>query len=132
MHRCLIRSLLSGIIMLMLGVPAALATPLSHNLQTPAASEGLLFVENVGQFDARARFQVRGDTNLFLADDALWLTVFEPDKAGEAANEPLPRTRTAAPSSRRGVNLKLSFTGANAHPHLEPFGRLDTHMCRTL
>jgi hypothetical protein len=80
-----------------------------------------MFTENVGQFDERARFQVRGsDRTLWLAEDAIWVTVAE------------------------AVNLRLSFVGANPsttlrrgsgqgsghrpHPRLEPFNRLDTRL----
>jgi hypothetical protein len=68
-------------------------------------SAPLMFIENVGQFDQRARFQVRGgDATLWLAEGGLWMTVGE------------------------GVNLKVGFVGANLHPRLEPFNRLDTHV----
>ena len=95
----------------------------------------VMFIENVGQFDDRARFQVRGATGgtMWLADDAIWLTVFE--QRSEGAEEqgsgrgfsfaPL-HPRTSAPLPRKGVNLKLSFVGANPRPRLEPFDRLDT------
>lgn len=74
-----------------------------------------MFVENAGQFDADARFQVRrGNTTSYLADDALWFSVLEPGNEEE--------------ETRKGVNLKISFPGANAHARLEPFDRLDTHV----
>jgi hypothetical protein len=41
-------------------------------------SAPLMFVENVGQFDEGARFQVRGgNATIYLADDAVWITVVE-------------------------------------------------------
>jgi len=40
-----------------------------------------LFIENVGQFAEGARFQMFGGDALWLADDALWLTVLEPESA---------------------------------------------------
>jgi hypothetical protein len=74
-----------------------------------------MFVENVGQFDVSARFQARrGNTTIYLADDALWLTISEQVNA-EA-------------ELRRGINLKLSFPGADPHPRLEPFDRVSTHV----
>jgi len=87
----------------------------------------LLFIQNVGQFDDRARFQVRGDALRFLTDDALWFTVFAPRRpfvlgreGGQLQDQPdLPP---------QGANIKLSFTGANAHPRLEGFNRLATHV----
>ncbi len=46
---------------------------------TPAAEPGgLLFIENAGQFDPAARFQVWGGSGtVWLAEDAIWLTVVE-------------------------------------------------------
>jgi hypothetical protein len=76
-------------------------------------SAPVMFIENIGQFSASARFQVRGDpATMWLAEDAIWFTI---DTEAKREDEPL-----------RGVNLKLSFPGANPHPRLEPFDRLDT------
>ena len=73
-----------------------------------------MFVENVGQFDPGARFVLPGaSTTLFLADDALWLTMVERDPG-------------SAEAVTKGVHLRLSFAGATPHPRLEPFGRLNT------
>ena len=42
---------------------------------SPEAGDSLLFIENVGQFDAGARFQVWGGSGtVWLADGALWIT----------------------------------------------------------
>jgi pimeloyl-ACP methyl ester carboxylesterase len=89
----------------------------------------VMFIENVGQFDEGARFQVRGGPGsaMWLAEDAIWVTLLEPD-------EPEPRRRglpdfsqvRREPQPRKGVHVKLSFVGANPHPQLEPFGRLET------
>ena len=90
-------------------------------------SSPVMFIENVGQFDKRARFQVRGDTStMWLADDAIWITVMDrPDGStrqddGEAFSE--------AYRPQRGVNLELSFPAANPDTCLEPFDHLDTHV----
>ena len=75
----------------------------------------LMFVENVGQFDAGARFQVRrGDTVIHLAKDALWFTILESAKGQESA--------------LKGVHLKLSFPGADPAARLVPFDRLQTRV----
>ena len=78
-----------------------------------------MFIENVGQFPDGARFQVWGGaTTAWLAEDAVWFTIVERgpiDTEVEREDEPL-----------RGVSLKLGFPGANPHPRLEPFDRLDT------
>ncbi len=104
----------------------------SHILQA-RHNAPLLFIENVGQFDPRARFQVRGDSvTLWLAEEGLWITMVKP---------PTPRSFPTlgggglpAPwmgegeGGGAGVHLKLSFLGANPQPRLEPFHRLHTHV----
>jgi len=103
------------------------------------AQNSLMFIANVGQFDERARFQVRGaSASMFLAEDALWLTVIDPQsltdakrRPGEHAKPPaLARAQGGAAGSPapHGVNIKLSFVGANPHPQIEAFNRLDTHL----
>jgi len=88
-----------------------------------------MFIENVGQFDEGARFQMFGGDALWLADDALWLTVLEPESAEAQetrSNFQDPKSRIQNPTPRSGVNLRLSFPNANPNPRLEPFDRLDT------
>lgn len=76
-----------------------------------AATEGgpsatPLAVENIGQFAAAARFQIRqGDRTIWLTDDAIWLTASEP-----------------------GVAVRFSFPGANQNVALAPFGRADARV----
>jgi len=98
--------------------------------QEPISPPGsLMFIENVGQFDERARFQVRGgDRMIWLADDALWITLLESvseDDTTDALDLPVQNPEWQSPN-RQGVNLKLSFPGANSRPRLEPFDRLNT------
>src|SRR3972149_6366798 len=103
--------------------------PTAPALHSPPA----MVIENVGQFADGARFQVRGnDHTIWLAEDAIWFTVLDHPQA--APSQPMA-TPTPAPSGqpykdapRKGVNVKLSFIGANLHPRLEPFNRLDTHI----
>ena len=100
------------------------------------ADAPLMFVENVGQFAGGARFLVHGgDRTIWLAEDALWVTVLEPgdegaeEQGGEGAEVHFPaRLYTSAPQPQKAVNIRLSFPGANPHPRLEPFDRLDTHV----
>ena len=123
--------------------PLAAAAPSAKGFQAvdPQArvadvldSSPVMFIENVGQFADGARFQVRGgDHTLWLAEDALWMTVLEQRSEGarERGNkgvveDSLLHLRASAPESRRGVNIRLTFPGANPHPRLEPFGRLET------
>ena len=116
-----------------------LATPADQGFETPASTTrrqaSLLFIENVGQFDPGARFQMRGAVGgtLWLADDALWITLLEqPDKETGSQGDkepfsPSPHSPISQPPHpRRVVNLKLSFPGANPYPRLEPFNRLET------
>ncbi|MCL4301295.1 MAG: SBBP repeat-containing protein [Anaerolineae bacterium] len=87
----------------------------------------LMFVENVGQLDERVRFQIRGGPGMiWLTDEAIWMTVFErPDL--EAQQKKSIETLAGPPASlQQGINLKLSFAGANPHPRIEPFNRLNT------
>jgi hypothetical protein len=116
-----------------------------------------MFVENAGQWDARARFQVRGGGGtLWLAEDALWITVMKAENAGQTGLEaryradspetglsrfssrPVPgfnpvdappvEASISVPGASVGVNIRLSFVGANPQPRLEPFNRLETHV----
>jgi hypothetical protein len=105
-----------------------------------ASSGGVMFIENVGQLGDGARFQVRGGNGtIWLAEDAVWVTVVEkPPSTGplspafgeEDVSLPFHAGREDGDEGtpRKGVNLKLSFVGANPHPILEPFDRLDTHV----
>ena len=109
--------LIGPLIILCLLAPPAL--PAAAQAPPPAPdmchTTGLMFVENVGQFARGARFQTRaGDQTIWLADDAIWITVIEALAPG------------AANTSRRGVHLRLTFPGANPSPRMEPFGRQKT------
>ena len=44
-------------------------------------SSPVMFIENAGQWDDRAKFQVWGGTDgtMWLAEDAIWITVMEPE-----------------------------------------------------
>jgi hypothetical protein len=87
-----------------------------------------MFIENVGQFDAPARFRVQaGRGMLWLAEDALWFTVMERLESNSTDLRDLSGL-AADTQPRRGVNIKLSFVGANPHPRLESFNRLETHI----
>jgi hypothetical protein len=101
-----------------------------------------MFIENVGQFDERIQFQVRGQQGTFyFANDAVWLTVLESSSASnhECFSDgphfpPAVLARMGketcvhnhAVQQQLGVNLKLSFTGANPNPHIVGLEPLDT------
>ena len=87
---------------------------------------GLMFIENVGQFDPEVKYQANlGGATLRLTDDALWLTVIEPLNIDPADVEAL-NTQTVNAEARKGVNLKLAFVDATSQPRIEPFGPLNT------
>ena len=118
--------------------PAAMDSP-QVRVTEALHSSPVMFIENVGQFADGVRFQVRGsDKTIWLAEDAIWVTVLEkpsspyplyPSLGEGGALSPSPKPGRGARGenrSHKGVNLKLSFPGANPHPRLEPFDRLDT------
>ena len=119
--------------------PVALPVP-SAERAAEASGDGLLFIENAGQFDPAARFQVwGGGQTLWLAEDALWLTIVEPGDRSQGSGDReqgaerfsvAPAEQGAARGSvpQKAVNLRVSFPGANPQPVLEPFDRLDTHV----
>lgn len=113
--------------------PSAEETPV---LADDLASSPVMFIENAGQWDDGARFQVWGVPagTMWLAEDAIWITVLEQgqeeisrqvDKAlDHRLKWPFEDREALAP--RRGVNIKFSFVGANPQPRIETYDRLDT------
>lgn len=67
---------------------------------------------------------------MWLAEDAIWLTAVARSPVGLSERspvDPLERLNVErANVERKGVHLKLTFPGANPHPQIEPFDRLDT------
>ena len=98
-------------------------------LQAKPPSQGipLTFMENVGQFDASVRFQAsNGNTTLFLTDEALWVSLTDlPPQVDPVSEAKALSAVVGADETGRQVNLKLTFVGANPHPRLEPFDKLD-------
>lgn len=123
-------------VLAVLSTPAWTGAPGRAAAPAAAGPSPLIFVENAGQFTAGARFQVIGGGHtLWLAEDAIWLTLFErgahpSPAAGLCRRGQCLRQRDDAPSiaASNGVHIKLSFPGANPHPRLEPFQRLETHV----
>ncbi len=104
----------SRLALLLAGLALLLALPPAASPVSAQAQPELLFIENVGQFPATAtRFQAHlAQTTLSLTDEAVWLTILAPPAAA-------PDESLAQPE--QGVNLKLTFAGANPAPRLEPF-----------
>jgi hypothetical protein len=98
------------------------------------ATDGPLIIENAGQWPEAARFQVwGGGPTLWLAEDALWLTVVagsQVDTLERSNVSTLARSHvgTSERDNVQRVNVRLSFPGANSHARLEPFDRRDTHV----
>ncbi|MBN1656965.1 MAG: hypothetical protein JXA93_01120 [Anaerolineae bacterium] len=91
----------------------------------------IFFVENVGQFDDAARFQVRGpdDAVIWLAEDALWMTILESRGMEPGVPRPAgPGEMDEQAQPRQGAQPRLRFAGANPDPQLVPFRRLDTRI----
>jgi hypothetical protein len=92
-----------------------------------------MFIENVGQYDSRVRYQLHSAAGtLWLADDALWLTILD-DQAPNTSPDPSvydPHPSASAGETRRlkATNIRLSFVGANSSAHLEPFEQLETRV----
>lgn len=116
---CLVSALSIGA--LWVGSRAAPLAPQQEN----GGSSSVMFIENVGQFGAGARFQSQSEIGtMFIAKDgALWFTVLEP---WDAATLESIQKGEMEPPLRGGVNLRLSFVGANPHPQIEPFLPLTT------
>ena len=118
-------------------IPATLqvAAPVAVNASEILRNSSVMFIENVGQFAEDARFQVRGGKGtLWLADDALWITIVDPPavsnqrsaRSGLSPAFPFDRYPESEIENRQGVNLRLSFPNANPNPRMEPFDRLET------
>jgi hypothetical protein len=114
--------------------PPALA-PAGTRAHVPAAMGQLrpAFIENRGQFDPAVRFQLgSGERRVALAEDAIWVTLAEPNPIAPGAG--YHQSEQASPvvgepaGALRRLTLKLSFVGAKSHPRLEPMERLETHV----
>ena len=91
---------------------------MSHQTQaqesSPPVSSALpiMFIENAGQFDGHVRFQARGQKGaLSLTQDGIQYTLVQRSPGKEAS---------------RAINLKATFVGANPHPEIIGFDRLET------
>ena len=88
------------------------------------------WVENKGQFNAAARYMMRGENErIWLSDNAIWFTLLEQktQNISESTSHSFDSTYSASQVSR-GVNIKLSFEGANSRASIEPFNQLETRV----
>lgn len=115
-------------------ITALSAAPVTANVDVNATlrNSPVMFIKNVGQFADGARFQVRGGNGtIWLAEDALWITLMEPPAPesrtrGRRLEFPFDPEAPSASENRQGINLRLSFPNANPHARLEPFAPLET------
>ena len=112
-----------------LAVQAELVSPAPGSLMSGGALP-VIFMET-GELHSPARFQVRSDgATMWLAQDAIWMTVIGETPAAASQNLAADGLESPGREPREGVNLKITFPGANPHPLLVPFGRLDTKISR--
>jgi hypothetical protein len=114
-------------------VAANASSVASSDAHSPSS---VMFVENAGQWDERARFQVwdNSEAIMWLTEDAIWLTLVH-DPGSDVARsgfdlleriDPEHVKRQGSGEQRKVANVKLSFVDANPHPSIEPFNPLDT------
>jgi RHS repeat-associated protein len=119
------------------GPVASVAPP--TNTTTTLLHNPTMFIENVGQVSLpaglaepdRPRFIVQGaGTAFYLSPDALWLTLLKAVVEKGANANPIggPRDITNTLVPLDGVNLRLSFVGANPQPQMVGTGPLGTHI----
>ena len=108
----------------------ATSPELQANVVNAVRTAPLMFVENTGQFDPQVRFEVRGQQGtVHLTGDGLWYTLLEPERAAYGDGEEsktLDEVFDNEHQVRRGVNLKVSFVGANPAAEIIGFERLET------
>gem|GEM_PF-2081584 len=90
-----------------------------------------VFIENIGQFDPRARFQTQANgANVYFSENAVWFTLLEPPTKGPNADYLSAAIRDGIAAEqqkpRKGVNLKVNLIGSNPHPTIESFNRVAT------
>lgn len=102
--------------------------------QQLTGGSSLMFIENVGQYDAAVRFKLQGgEHTMFFTEDAVWLTAAEPvtDDLEDCSNETQARNQREAPDSCgptawRGNHIKMSFVGANPNFRVVGIDPVDT------
>lgn len=104
--------------------------PILSDRQSPATR--LLFVANAGQWPTAARFQAwGGPRTVWLAEDAIWITVVEQTpllgrEGSDATPTPPSLRERRIEGGGVGVSLKFTFPNAAPHPHLAAVDPLPT------
>lgn len=92
-----------------------------------ASTHSILVVENVGQWDAGALFQVWGGPGTtWIAHDGIWISLLDQAGGEQDPAWPADRIPSSANAPRSRVNLRVSFVGANPNAIPEPFGQPET------
>jgi len=108
----------------------ATSPDLQARVESAVHSAPLMFIENTGQFDPQLRFQTRGqEGTVHLAEDGIWYTFLAPEQArrsGSRLRETFGQAIGEEDQPRQGVNVKVSFEGADPHPQISGIDRLDT------
>ncbi len=92
-------------------------------------SSSVLFIENAGQWDPAAYFQVwggPGDAMWIGRDGSIWLTMLEDAEAMPPEQRPYGIEHDVPARPLRGVHMKLTFENANPRARIEPFAPQDT------
>ena len=87
----------------------------------------LLFIENVGQIDGRARFAIptAGGT-AWLADDGLWIRLTQQTAAIASKQDRRAGGLPLSDAPTESSAVRIGFTGAAPLSQPEPFGPVDT------
>jgi hypothetical protein len=90
----------------------------------------ITFIENVGQFDPKVRFQAAAEgATIYYTDHDIWFVLLGPRTIGED-KEPHGNQRRGpslkADTPRKGVNLKLDFVGAKSKNQIEGIREVET------
>ncbi len=120
----------AGLLILVVLVLLAAGLSSARAAEQPATPSPL-FIENMGQFAEGARFMAHGAGRAFwLADDAVWITLLEPAEERplnmSVASAGRPTAERAGDTPRRGVNLRLTFPGANPQAELIAYEPVQT------
>jgi hypothetical protein len=123
------RTLLTLLLPLLLGALLLFIAPAGKEKTiarppTPVASGATMpMIENVGQFGRGALYQSQSEVGvLFMAQEALWLTILEPVAPVDRPFLPLEIPEQSP--ARGGVHLRLTFVGSNPQVKIEASNRL--------